>query len=153
MDSLKDADGNYPVVTVERGDRVLRGELVYLSFDSAAVRQTEPVRGGCVRMKIHPPYDKGFLVDKDGQINEYGAEFIGSVLVELDTAATKIQKQLPVIRDALRLVRQIQETTDLLSLTVAVHDAIGDQLNVDLPLFTSTLEEWMDSGLFELEVK
>lgn len=95
MDSLKDADGNYPVVTVERGERVVRGELVYLSFDSAAVRQTEPLRGGCVRMKIHPPFDKGLLVNKDGHINEYGAEFIGDILVALDDAALTMQQHLP----------------------------------------------------------
>ncbi len=149
MDSLKDADGNYPVVTVERGDRVLRGELVYLSFDSAAVRQTEPRRGGCVRMKIHPPYDKGLLVGKDGHINAYGAEFIGDILVALDDAALTMEENLPAIRSALRRVRQTHDSANLLSLTARVHDAIGTDIAVDLPLFTSILEEWIEGDEFE----
>jgi hypothetical protein len=151
MDSLKNADGNYPVVTVEMGGRVVRGDLVYLSFDSAAVRQTEPRPGGCVRMKIHPPYTDGYIVDDEGYINEYGTQFVAKILVELDEAAVAMEQRLPAIRSALQQVRSAGESLPLTQQAVRAHELLGGaELPIDLPLFTSTLEEWIRTGEFGL---
>lgn len=149
MDSLK-TDGRYPEITIERGTRIVTGDLVYLSFDSAAVRQTGPRRGGCIRMKIHPPYEQGYILDEEGFINEYGARIIGEILIALDDVTQEMERRLADIETAIETVRaSAEERLTNGELSVRVFGAIpGEPLKADLPAFTSTLEAWIELGLF-----
>jgi hypothetical protein len=152
MDNNDKADDRYATLSVELDGRLLKGHVVYLSYDSVAIRQTHPRRGGCIRTKIYPPFSAGFLVDDDGCMNEHGTQVAARTLVELDRAAREMVRNMDAMVAAVQEVLAADPNLSPAQQAVRVHEVLGgDSLAIDLPHFASTLEEWIREGEFGLD--